>query len=136
LFFFFKNLPVRLRALKTALTLYSEEKDQAFAAKATEDQIKLFQIQEELEKEFKNERFMDLSLSETIYKCILFNQIPKATKLKSDFKVSENKSTFFSFLFFFLFFLILRLKKITFFLKKNKGFIGLKLKHFLKVKIG
>jgi hypothetical protein len=55
-----------------------------------EDSIKLLQLQTQLEKDLK-ETFVGLSISQTIYKCIILGQSTKASKVKTDFKVPEKR---------------------------------------------
>jgi hypothetical protein len=55
-----------------------------------EDSIKLLQLQTQLEKDLK-EKFIGMSVSQTIYKCILLGQGTKAAKVKTDFKVPEKR---------------------------------------------
>jgi hypothetical protein len=67
-----------------------QDKEQSFYAKELEDQIKLLVAQEELEKELR-QKYVDLSVSQTIYKLVIDGQISKAAKIKSDFKVPDER---------------------------------------------
>lgn len=55
-----------------------------------EDEIKLIQVQESLEKELSTS-FRDLSLYDTIHRCLLLGQVTRALKLKTDFKMSDKR---------------------------------------------
>jgi hypothetical protein len=68
---------------------YEKVKDD-FSYKATEDQIKLLLIQKDLEAEY-NDKFVELSLAETLEKLIVLGQMKRASKIRSDFKVSDKK---------------------------------------------
>ncbi|KAI9347012.1 Vps16, N-terminal region-domain-containing protein [Obelidium mucronatum] len=80
----------RINKLKEAQRLYLESKDRGFEAKAVEDQIRLLQLQGTLERE-TGEVFCDLTVSETIYKCLVLGHVNRAAKVKSDLKVPERR---------------------------------------------
>ncbi|XP_071101576.1 vacuolar protein sorting-associated protein 16 homolog [Haliotis cracherodii] len=79
----------RLKRLEDAQNCYSRAKND-FAAKQTEDQIKLLKFQRRLEEEH-NKPYVDLSLHQTIYK-LTVEQINKpAEQLRKEFKVPEKR---------------------------------------------
>ncbi|KAJ3018065.1 UNVERIFIED_CONTAM: hypothetical protein HDU68_011345 [Siphonaria sp. JEL0065] len=80
----------RINKLKESQRLYQESKDRGFEAKAVEDQIKLLQIQVTLERE-TGQGFCDLTVSETIYKCLVLGHVNRAAKVKTDLKVPEKR---------------------------------------------
>ncbi|KAJ3129946.1 hypothetical protein HK098_007212 [Nowakowskiella sp. JEL0407] len=84
------DLSARVNQLRVSQKLYQEDKDYAFEAKATEEQTKLLEIQAQLEKD-TGHSFLELSLSETIFKCLLLGHGNRAAKIKSDFKVPDKR---------------------------------------------
>jgi len=82
----------RIDHLKSALTSFTNNTEQAFFAKAIEEQIDLLRIQTELEHRFQLKCFLDMSLAETLYNLIALNN-PQATsealKLQRRFKFPE-----------------------------------------------
>jgi len=88
-----KDLATQIRTLKTALSLYQDDKEQQFSYRATDDEIKLLLFQDEMqkEKESKDEKLIGLSLAETLRKCVILNQNNRVLKLKGDFKISDKK---------------------------------------------
>ncbi|KAI8923450.1 Vps16, N-terminal region-domain-containing protein [Entophlyctis helioformis] len=85
-----KDVQVRLIKLKASSKLYSEEKDCAFEVKALEDQGKLLLLQSTLERELQ-QPFVDLSVVDTIFKCLLLGQANRALKIKNDLKVDDRR---------------------------------------------
>jgi len=71
------------------MNLYSESKD-TFAAKATDEQIRLLLLQRDLEATVGG-NFVDTSLSDTIYQLIVQGHAKRVTRLKSDFKVPDKR---------------------------------------------
>ncbi|KAJ3045631.1 hypothetical protein HK097_001142, partial [Rhizophlyctis rosea] len=84
------ELDERVKGLKIAAKAFAEDKEFVFESKCTEDQIRLLQQQTVLERETAHE-FMNLSVSETIFKLILLGHANRAAKVKSDFKVSDKR---------------------------------------------
>jgi len=80
----------RIEKLKMALKYYSEDKDKSFEVKSTDEHIRLLQIQEQLENE-TNQVFLELSLSETIFKCLIIGQTNRASKLRSEFRIPDKR---------------------------------------------
>jgi len=80
----------RIEKLKTAMRYYSEDKDRSFEVKSTDEHIRLLQIQEQLERE-TNQVFLELSLSETIFKCLIIGQVSRASKLRSEFRIPDKR---------------------------------------------
>lgn len=76
--------------LKVASRLYSEDKSSSLEVKVIQEELKLIQIQQDLEKEI-GQSFVDLSIYQTIYKCLLLNQRAHAAKIKYDMKMSDKR---------------------------------------------
>ncbi|KAI8900653.1 Vps16, N-terminal region-domain-containing protein [Globomyces pollinis-pini] len=85
-----KVLEARLVELKAALKLFKENPETAGEAKATDELIKLLQTQSTLERDL-NHTFMELSLYDTVLKCLVLDHSAKAARLKSDFRISDKK---------------------------------------------
>eukprot|EP01112_Ceratiomyxa_fruticulosa_P007909 TRINITY_DN2060_c0_g1_i1.p1 TRINITY_DN2060_c0_g1~~TRINITY_DN2060_c0_g1_i1.p1 ORF type:complete len:827 (+),score=180.52 TRINITY_DN2060_c0_g1_i1:187-2667(+) len=86
-----KDLDERLKGLQSAMRYYNESKEHQFQARQTEEQIKLLLVQKELEATIEGTKFVDLSLSDTIYRlCVKFD-IKRATKIRSEFKVPDKR---------------------------------------------
>nr|CAG8648885.1 189_t:CDS:10 [Entrophospora candida] len=85
-----KEIVERINKLKLSQKYFHEEKERSFEAKAIDEYIRLLQTQIQLEKDI-NQPFVDLSLSETVHKCIITNNHNKASKLKSDFKIPDKR---------------------------------------------
>lgn len=64
------SLNERLRGLRNAQNLFNDDREGGFAARATEEQIKLLQFQEEVQKE-TGETYLDLSIAQTVYKLLI-----------------------------------------------------------------
>ncbi|KAJ1547872.1 hypothetical protein HK405_004735, partial [Cladochytrium tenue] len=84
------SLQLRVSKLKETAGLYQEDKERTFEVKAVEDQIKLLQAQAVLERE-TGQKFFDLSVSETVYKCLILGHSNRAAKLKSDLKIPDKR---------------------------------------------
>ncbi|KAB0395060.1 hypothetical protein E2I00_020043, partial [Balaenoptera physalus] len=80
----------RVAALQTAADAFYKAKNE-FAAKATEDQMRLLRLQRRLEDELGG-RFLDLSLHDTVTTLILSGQNKRAEQLARDFRIPD-KST-------------------------------------------
>jgi len=88
-----QDIDRRLTQLQEALVLYTESKD-LFAAKSTEEQIKLLLLQRDLEATLddgKGVKFVDCSVNDTLSKLIVLGQSKRASKIKSDFKVPDKR---------------------------------------------
>lgn len=79
-----------LEKLKMATRMFSNDKKHIFEAKMTDEQVKLLVAQLSLEKDL-GQSFVGLPMSETITKLLLIGNTSKASKIKSDFKVSEKR---------------------------------------------
>jgi hypothetical protein len=79
-----------LEKLKMATRMFSNDKKHIFEAKMTDEQVKLLVAQLSLEKDL-GQSFVGLAMSETITKLLLIGNTSKASKIKSDFKVSEKR---------------------------------------------
>jgi hypothetical protein len=80
---------IYLEKLKMATRMFSDDRKHTFEAKMTDEQVKLVGAQLALEKDL-GQSFVGLPVSETITKLLLIGNTNKASKIKSDFKVSEN----------------------------------------------
>ncbi|KAI8822509.1 Vps16, N-terminal region-domain-containing protein [Fimicolochytrium jonesii] len=80
----------RVNKFKIAQKLYSVEKERAFEAKTTEDEVKLLLLQDSLQRDLGQE-IVGLSVVETIAKLLELGEANKAAKVKSDFKVSDKR---------------------------------------------
>ena len=78
------------KLLSQAKDLYNKKKEFQVDSKLCEDQIKLVQIQRDLDKEHGRRVFTGLSVSDTIYNCILLGN-KQSKKIKNEFKVSDKK---------------------------------------------
>lgn len=118
------DLALRLKSLKRAYETLKSDSNQAFAAKATEDQLKLLEFQIHLQKDVKD-TIINMSLAQTIHYCLVKVAIKKnnadsllndkiffcsqqsmgtqATKLKSDFRMEDKQYAACSRVFLFLF---------------------------------
>jgi hypothetical protein len=84
-------LDIRKDALRTALGLYKKGgANSVYASKATEEQIGLLLLQRDLEASLGG-FFVGSSLSQTIYRCILMRDHKRASKIRNDFKVPDNR---------------------------------------------
>ncbi|KAK5666866.1 Vacuolar protein sorting-associated protein 16 [Batrachochytrium dendrobatidis] len=86
-----KDIPSRLLKLKKAIKLYGEEKESIFETKSLEDQSKLLQIQSTLERELTGQTFLDLSVTDTVFKCLILGHMSRALKIKSDLKMDDRR---------------------------------------------
>ena len=74
--------------LKMAAKLLRDSKEHAPQVAALEDAQKLLRFQEAFEKDL-NERFVGLSVNETISKLIKLGNLKRSTKVQTEFKVSD-----------------------------------------------
>ncbi|BFZ59549.1 Vacuolar protein sorting-associated protein 16 [Saitoella coloradoensis] len=84
-----KDLRSRLSKLDLSTKLYQESKEHVFEAKALQESARLLAIQESLEKDIQGEKFLNSSVSDTIFKLIELSQPSKADKLRKEFKVPD-----------------------------------------------
>lgn len=84
-----KTLEAKIKTLSKAQMSY-QQGNFTFYAKATEEQIKLMEYQGKLEEKYRKS-FMDLSLSDTIYQCVLLGDLKAAEQLKKEFKVPDKR---------------------------------------------
>ncbi|KAM7431220.1 Vacuolar protein sorting-associated protein 16 [Porites harrisoni] len=84
-----KTIESKMNTLSKAQMSYQQGGFQ-FYSKATEEQMKLMEYQVKLEEKYRK-TFMDLSLSDTIYQCILQGDLKVAEQLKKEFRVPEQK---------------------------------------------
>ena len=66
-----------------------DSKDHAPQVAALEDTQKLLRFQEAFEKDLVNERFVGLSVNETLSKLIKMGNIKRSQKVQTEFKVSD-----------------------------------------------
>ncbi|KAF3445002.1 hypothetical protein FNV43_RR14695 [Rhamnella rubrinervis] len=81
----------RIKLIEKAQHLFSETKEHTFESKAAEEHAKLLRMQHELEVTTKQAIFVDSSISDTIRTCIVLGNHRAATKVKTEFKVSEKR---------------------------------------------
>nr|XP_005894002.1 PREDICTED: vacuolar protein sorting-associated protein 16 homolog isoform X2 [Bos mutus] len=79
----------RVAALQTAADAFYKAKNE-FAAKATEDQMRLLRLQRRLEDELGGQ-FLDLSLHDTVTTLILSGQNKRAEQLARDFRIPDKR---------------------------------------------
>ncbi|XP_032461629.1 vacuolar protein sorting-associated protein 16 homolog isoform X5 [Phocoena sinus] len=79
----------RVAALQTAADAFYKAKNE-FAAKATEDQMRLLRLQRRLEDELGG-RFLDLSVHDTVTTLILSGQNKRAEQLARDFRIPDKR---------------------------------------------
>ncbi|XP_054846480.1 vacuolar protein sorting-associated protein 16 homolog [Eublepharis macularius] len=79
----------RVASLVNAVDEYYKAKNE-FAAKATEDQVKLLRIQHRMQKE-EDKPYLDYSLHDTVYNLILDKNHKRAEQLYRDFKISDKR---------------------------------------------
>lgn len=79
----------RVAALQTAADAFYKAKNE-FAAKATEDQMRLLRLQRRLEDEL-GDRFLDLSLHDTVATLILGGHNKRAEQLARDFRIPDKR---------------------------------------------
>ncbi|GAB1286902.1 Vacuolar protein sorting-associated protein 16 homolog [Apodemus speciosus] len=79
----------RVAALQTAADAFYKAKNE-FAAKATEDQMRLLRLQRRLEDELGG-RFLDLSLHDTVTTLILGGHNKRAEQLARDFRIPDKR---------------------------------------------
>ncbi|XP_063489541.1 vacuolar protein sorting-associated protein 16 homolog isoform X5 [Symphalangus syndactylus] len=79
----------RVAALQTAADAFYKAKNE-FAAKATEDQMRLLRLQRRLEDELGGQ-FLDLSLHDTVTTLILGGHNKRAEQLARDFRIPDKR---------------------------------------------
>ncbi|XP_040213035.1 vacuolar protein sorting-associated protein 16 homolog isoform X3 [Rana temporaria] len=84
-----KSVEGRVAELQNAVDEYNRAKND-WAAKVTEDQIKLLRIQRVLREQL-NKPYLNYSLHETVYNLILDNMQKKAEQLYKEFKIPEKR---------------------------------------------
>ncbi|XP_062837562.1 vacuolar protein sorting-associated protein 16 homolog [Anolis carolinensis] len=84
-----KRIEGRVASLQNAVDEYYKAKNE-FAAKATEDQIKLLRIQRRLQDDF-DKPYLDYSLHDTVYNLILEGNHKRAEQLYRDFKIPDKR---------------------------------------------
>ncbi|GAB5569366.1 vacuolar protein sorting-associated protein 16 homolog [Prionailurus iriomotensis] len=84
-----RRIEGRVAALQTAADAFYKAKNE-FAAKATEDQMRLLRLQRRLEDELGG-RFLDLSLHDTVTTLILGGHNKRAEQLARDFRIPDKR---------------------------------------------
>ncbi|XP_066488126.1 vacuolar protein sorting-associated protein 16 homolog [Tiliqua scincoides] len=84
-----KRIDGRIACLQNAVDEYYKAKNE-FAAKATEDQIKLLRLQRHLQDDF-DKPYLDYSLHDTVYNLILDGNHKRAEQLYRDFKIPDKR---------------------------------------------
>ncbi|KAM7426316.1 Vacuolar protein sorting-associated protein 16 [Porites harrisoni] len=82
-----KTIESKIKTLSKAQMSYQQGGFQ-FYSKVTEQQMQLMEYQVKLEEKYRK-AFMDPSLSDTIYQCILQGDLKAAEQLKKEFKVPD-----------------------------------------------
>ncbi|KAL7272754.1 Vacuolar protein sorting-associated protein 16 [Rhizina undulata] len=85
-----KDLPTKLEKLKVAAKLLADSKEHLLEAKSLEDATKLLHMQETFEKDTQ-ERFMGVSVNETVFKLIRMGLSSRANKVKNEFKIPDKR---------------------------------------------
>ncbi|CAI5784905.1 sorting-associated 16 homolog [Podarcis lilfordi] len=85
-----KPIDGRVASLQNAVDEYYKAKNE-FAAKATEDQIKLLRSQRRLQADF-DKPYLDESLHDTVYNLILEGNHKRAEQFYRDFKIPDKRS--------------------------------------------
>jgi hypothetical protein len=76
--------------LKVATKLLSDSKEYALEAKALDEASRLLHLQEVFERDLQ-ERFMGVSVNETVFRLIRTGYSSRANKVKSEFKIPEKR---------------------------------------------
>ncbi|XP_053258095.1 vacuolar protein sorting-associated protein 16 homolog [Podarcis raffonei] len=84
-----KQIDGRVASLQNAVDEYYKAKNE-FAAKATEDQIKLLRSQRRLQADF-DKPYLDESLHDTVYNLILEGNHKRAEQFYRDFKIPDKR---------------------------------------------
>ncbi|NWI68566.1 VPS16 protein, partial [Todus mexicanus] len=84
-----KRIEGRVGALQNALDEFYKAKNE-FAAKASEDQIKLLRLQRHLQEDF-DKPYLDLSLHDTVSNLILDGHHKRAEQLYREFKIPDKR---------------------------------------------
>eukprot|EP00727_Mastigamoeba_balamuthi_P008613 m51a1_g4374 hypothetical protein (835) ;mRNA; r:320047-323273 len=74
--------------LRRAADTYSRDKETAFEARMTEEQLRLHVLQMEFEEQSR-ERFFGLTLTETVLKLLGMGAEKQAARIRSDFKLTD-----------------------------------------------
>jgi len=76
------------------MNIFAGAKD-TFSQKTTEDQLRLLLLQKDLETSLEGGstggKWIDLSLSETLYQLVVLRQSKRAAKVKTDFKIPDKR---------------------------------------------
>uniref|UniRef100_A0A8D0LAY6 Vacuolar protein sorting-associated protein 16 homolog n=1 Tax=Sphenodon punctatus TaxID=8508 RepID=A0A8D0LAY6_SPHPU len=84
-----KSMEGRVAELQDGVDEYYKAKNE-FAAKATDDQIKLLRMQRRLQDDF-DKPYLDYSLHDTVYNLILDGNHKRAEQLYRDFKIPDKR---------------------------------------------
>uniref|UniRef100_A0A4W3IJQ9 Vacuolar protein sorting-associated protein 16 homolog n=1 Tax=Callorhinchus milii TaxID=7868 RepID=A0A4W3IJQ9_CALMI len=79
----------RVAALQNAVDEYNKAKNE-FAAKVTEEQIKLLRYQSRMQKD-TGKTYLDYSLHDTVYNLLLDSKLKQAEQLYKDFKIPDKR---------------------------------------------
>jgi len=83
------SLKPRLAKMAVAVESYQRDRYGSFYARATNEHIRLLSIQRELESNTGQSYFVDNSLADTIYNCLVLHLDEKAREIKEEFKMSD-----------------------------------------------
>ncbi|KAG0454964.1 hypothetical protein HPP92_024256 [Vanilla planifolia] len=81
----------RIRLIEQAQKLFAETREHNFESKAAEEHAKLLRLQHELEVSTKQAIFVGSSISDTIRTCIVLGNHRAATRVRTEFKVSDKR---------------------------------------------
>ncbi|KAH8084369.1 vacuolar protein sorting-associated protein 16 [Cristinia sonorae] len=82
----------KINSVKAAQKFFSEDKERGFEAKMMDENARLLQTQQQLEKEADGKiSFFGLSVNETIRVLLINGMAKRADKLKADFKVPDKR---------------------------------------------
>ena len=88
----FENEEKMMNNLTMASNIYSKNKKNSFFSKQTDDQIKLFRIQSDLDSQTEGlHKFKYMSLGDTIFKLIEITFYAQASKMAKEFKVPDSR---------------------------------------------
>ncbi|KAI3847985.1 hypothetical protein MKX03_001097 [Papaver bracteatum] len=81
----------RIKLIEKTHSLFAGTKEHTFESKAAVEHARLLRLQHELEVSTQQTIFVDSSVSDTIRTCIALSNDGAATKMRSEFKVSEKR---------------------------------------------
>jgi vacuolar protein sorting-associated protein 16 len=82
---------LKIDKLKIATKLLSDSKDSLLEVRSLEESAKLLRLQEGLEKDIAGEKFLDLSVNDTLFKLLRLGYNSRAKKVVADFKIPDKR---------------------------------------------